>query len=416
MAKVASPAAASSALRRVMATGATTPSPSRRKTTAVETAVETSTRVLAESKSFVVTVKSASEAPLLTMRSAVMGNGQSTTQTVNATEGVPLELSVFAQDLDVDHLNWSATGIPAGMLLDVNANGTQATLRWTPNNLAAQNNSLNSPAGTYRFTLTASDGAAQVSREIEVKVANVNQAPRVLPLPLQLIQEGETLAFTVRAADPDGDATKLSLIYDDSTPEGLLFDETTGTLEWTPSQDIVNNASQTNQAYTLNFRASDGQSTGMQSVQVRVFDVNRPPSIRASNHALVVGQNFSLPVTLGALAQNAAGSNAGSNSGNNNGLIFNDADGSAQTQNLAISFLNLPEGAGYDGKRAVSHPSAAPSSGWHCGWQTHTWYRAAHRLQNCASRGPTRCPCARWRGWDWFVPRRRNVPRWQPHC
>ena len=91
----------------------------------------------------------------------------------------------------------------------------------------------------------ASDGAAQVSREIELTVANVNQAPRVLPLPLQLIQEGETLAFTVRSADPDGDATRLSLIYDDTTPEGLLFDETTGYLEWTPGQDIVNNATQT---------------------------------------------------------------------------------------------------------------------------------------------------------------------------
>jgi hypothetical protein len=53
--------------------------------------------------------------------------------------------------------------------------------------------------------------------EITITVANVNQAPRILSMPLQLILEGETLAFTVRAADADADnsAAGLTLRYDE---------------------------------------------------------------------------------------------------------------------------------------------------------------------------------------------------------
>lgn len=40
---------------------------------------------------------------------------------------------------------------------------------------------------------------------------------------------------------------------------------------------------------------SDGTATSQQSVQVRVFDVNRPSVLQVSNHALSVGQSFSLP-------------------------------------------------------------------------------------------------------------------------
>ena len=59
-------------------------------------------------------------------------------------------------------------------------------------------------------------------------MANVNQAPRILPMPLQLVQEGETLSFVVRAADADQDAVRLALQYDADTPEG-----------WTPGRDVI---------------------------------------------------------------------------------------------------------------------------------------------------------------------------------
>ena len=176
---------------------------------------------------------------------------------------------------------------------------------------------------------------AQASRTFEVAVANFNQAPRILPMPLQLVNEGETLSFTMRTGDVDNDVDRTSLIYDTNTPAGVSFDGNAGYFEWTPSQDIVNNATANDQPYTFTFNATDGAAMTTQSVQVRVFDVNRVPRVTANNHAVVVGQAISIPVQLGG-------------SVNSNGVVAIDDDGSAQTQVLAISFTGLPEGASYD--------------------------------------------------------------------
>ena len=72
-----------------------------------------------------------------------------------------------------------------------------------------------------------------------------------------------------------------------------LFDAASGYLEWTPGQDIVNNANTgngntSNTPYNLTFSVSDGTATSQQTVQVRVFDVNRAPTLNVSSHAAVV--------------------------------------------------------------------------------------------------------------------------------
>ncbi|MES2942354.1 MAG: putative Ig domain-containing protein, partial [Pseudomonadota bacterium] len=243
--------------------------------------------------------------------------GNITSTQVTATEGVPLSLDIFAKDSNLDLLNWSVSGLPQGMVLDVNASSNagnasnasnatqQATLRWTPGFFAAQTQ-------PYNITVTASDGAASFSRRISLVVSNVNQTPRILPVPLQLVSEGDLLSFNVRAVDADNDAIQFALNHDDNTPEGLLFDASTGYLEWTPSQSVVNNADGLDQAFTLTFTVTDGKASSQQTVQVRVFDVNRAPQLAVSNHAGVVGQTITLPVTLGtpATASNTAGINA----------------------------------------------------------------------------------------------------------
>ena len=68
------------------------------------------------------------------------------------------------------------------------------------------------------LVVSAGDGSASATRTIELVVRNVNQAPRLLPVPLQLVQEGQTLAFTMLAGDADNDPTRLAFIYDDDTP------------------------------------------------------------------------------------------------------------------------------------------------------------------------------------------------------
>lgn len=170
---------------------------------------------------------------------------------------------------------------------------------------------------------------------IEVTVANTNVAPSILAMPLQLISEGDTLSFTLLPVDADGDAVNLALLHDASTPAGVSFDPNSGYFEWTPSADIVDNATLNDRPFTFNFTAN-GVVTTQRSVQVRVFDVNREPRLHTSSHGVLVGQSLSLPVILGS---GAAPSNA---------IVAIDDDGAAQTQALTVSFANLPEGASYD--------------------------------------------------------------------
>ena len=177
-----------------------------------------------------------------------------------------------------------------------NADGNRAAFDWTPDLFAAQDGSDPDPGavrpGHWRFSVTASDGMATFSRAIEIVVANANQAPRILPMPLQLIEEGETLAFTVVASDADRDAVQLSLVHDQGTPAGVSFNASNGRFEWTP-EDVVDNSIADSRSYTLSFRANDGRgadnSISTQSVQLRVFDVNRRPQISVGNHAVVIG-------------------------------------------------------------------------------------------------------------------------------
>jgi hypothetical protein len=126
------------------------------------------------------------------------------------------------------------------------------------------------------------------------------------------------------ATDGDVEAARLALLYDAGTPSGVSFDANTGYFEWTPDADAVNNALAKDRAFNLTFSASDGTATTLRTVQVRVFDVNRAPELFSANHALLVGQEFSLPVVKGSAAAPGA-------------LRVSDADGAAQTQALAVS-------------------------------------------------------------------------------
>ena len=267
--------------------------------------------------------------------SQIADTGATTPIQLNASEGVPLTLELFGRDTDADLIEWAATGLPRGMTLDVPSasNGNLAVLRWTQDMFTAQDSNTGT-AGQWRYTVRGSDGTAQFERSFEVNVANVNQTPRLLPMPLQLVNEGQTVNFTMSSFDADNDAVSMGLVYDSTTPSGVVFDGVTGYFEWTPDQSIVNGAIENNHPYTFTFRATDGSATTTQAVQVRVFDVNRSPQLTATNHALVIGQTLSLPVELGTTT--------------NNGITATDPDGAEQTAALVISFVNLPEGASYD--------------------------------------------------------------------
>ncbi|ULU23434.1 tandem-95 repeat protein [Dyella terrae] len=267
---------------------------------------------------------------------AVNDTGDAATPVMlNTNEGNPLALNLYANDSAGHLINWTATGLPQGMTLSVPAagNGNQATLNWTPDLFAATGGTNNK--GIYTFTVTGSDGAMSFTRTIQVQVAAVAQAPQIVPLPMQLVDEGNTLSFGLHSVDASGKPVHLSLVYDANTPLGVAFDPGTGTFEWTPAYGTVNKAIANTSDFTFHFQVTDGTLTSTQTVQVRVIGVYRAPTLDASSHAVVVGQSLSLPIQLGG-------------TDTHQGIYASDPDGGALTQGLTVSFTNLPQGATYD--------------------------------------------------------------------
>ncbi|WP_291853752.1 Ig-like domain-containing protein [Accumulibacter sp.] len=260
---------------------------------------------------------------------------------LTAGEGVPLSLEVFGSDADADPIDWQVDGLPRGMT--ATATGESVALVWTPDRFAAQDGNTGegaSGAGHWRFSVSGSDGMARFTRQVELVVANANQPPQLLPMPLQLVREGETLGFTVRATDPDNEAVRLSLLYDETTPSEVHFDAASGFFEWTPNADVVDNAGIDSRSFSFAFRASDGRTETRQTVEVRVLDVNRAPQLSAGNHAVVIGETLSLPVVFG---DTGSADMAGIIP-----IVVADPDGAAQTAALTVGFANLPPGATYD--------------------------------------------------------------------
>ena len=265
---------------------------------------------------------------------------------INALEGQALTVELFAQDADSDVITWQVTGLPTGMRL-IKSNNNRLQLVWLPSYNAAQDSNANQ-AGLWQVQVTGSDGVNTFTRHLNIQVTNINQTPRILPMPLQLIQEGETLSFNAIGVDADNQAVKLSLLRDQDTPDGIYFDSASGYFEWTPDFNAVNNTHVQDKVLTFNFAVTDGISTSTQRVQVRVLDTNRQPELVVSPHALVVGQSFELPTQRGATSDVRA-------------LSINDIDGQAQTQALTINFSQLPQGTYFNSQtqRLVWTPNPA---------------------------------------------------------
>jgi hypothetical protein len=176
-------------------------------------------------------------------------NGESFAATTSplaiaAAEGVPLGIEIAARDADLDHLHWTVTNLPAGMRMQQHvgsAGSASLTLSWTPGPFAAQDAIGGSP-GHYALTIHATDGHGSAEQSLSIDVANTNLAPQIPPIPMQIVREGETMTFGIAGYDADGDPVTLALVKDANTPAGVHFDSNSGTVEWTPDHDTIDNS------------------------------------------------------------------------------------------------------------------------------------------------------------------------------
>ena len=125
--------------------------------------------------------------------------------------------------------------------------------------------------GMYTLTITASDGKANVSSEVQLTVLKKNRAPVLKAIDPIEVFEGDKVMIPVQAYDPDGDditvsysgwleAGEYTTTYDDAYPEGCATKGCTST-------------------YFVVVTASDGSLEETQKVKIQVTDKNRPPEL-----------------------------------------------------------------------------------------------------------------------------------------
>jgi hypothetical protein len=135
--------------------------------------------------------------------------------------------------------------------------------------------------GSGSITITAVNGTATTS--------SVNSPPVFDAVPAKTVNEGALLSFTVNATDPEG----LPVTYTTGTlPTGANFNPTTKTFTWTPAAGQAG-------TYTVEFRATDGNSTTSLSVSITVVKVNQAPSLLLNPpgpYTIPIGQ--ALQITL----------------------------------------------------------------------------------------------------------------------
>lgn len=91
----------------------------------------------------------------------------------------------------IDPLSYRVEGLPAGAIF----NAQTGLFTWTPNYFTA---------GEYDITFTATDGNAEARETVHLVVENANQAPVLLYMPRQNVNEGRTLGFRLLGADRSG--------------------------------------------------------------------------------------------------------------------------------------------------------------------------------------------------------------------
>ena len=220
---------------------------------------------LTNQQTFTLSVADVNRAPAL----MVMGDQR-------IAEGQAQVIALNAADADGDGIILSGQGLPSFTSLRDNGDGT-GTLTLQPGF---------NDSGDYPITVRATDSGSLTNQQtFTLSVADVNRAPMLTAVGDQTIEEDQTGAVALNAADADGDNIILSGHGLPSFTSLRDNGDETGTLTLQPGFNDSGD-------YPITVRATDsGSLTNHQTFTLSVADVNRAPMLTTiGNQTIEEGQ------------------------------------------------------------------------------------------------------------------------------
>jgi len=207
---------------------------------------------------------------------------------------------------DSGKIQYTVTNLPQGAQFD----SASVQFSWMP---------TFEQSGSYTVPFTVSDPSGLTdTKDVTITVNHVNRTPVFNVQAAQVVDENQTLAYTlVPATDPDvEDAEKIVYVVSD-LPQGAIFDDQNLNVTWTPGFDQSG-------VYTSVITVSDGAFSVNQPLEITVNHVNRAPQITQAE-AQSVDENSPWTYTT----------------------VFSDPDTEDKGQ-LSLVAENLPQGANFD--------------------------------------------------------------------
>ncbi|HEX9965438.1 MAG TPA: cadherin domain-containing protein [Allosphingosinicella sp.] len=136
----------------------------------------------------------------------------------------------------------------------------------------------------YELDVTAAQGSWSRTQALTVNVLNENERPRIVSdgggssAALEL-DEGQTAVTTVVANDPDGPGAITYSITGGWSADLFAIDSATGALRFISAPNYEAPVGESNNFYTVEVTASDGQLSTRQSIQILVRDVEEGVTI-----------------------------------------------------------------------------------------------------------------------------------------
>ena len=142
------------------------------------------------------------------------------------------------------------------------------------------------PAFAYTLTAQASDGTANVTVPVTIRVTNVNEAPTANAGPDQSVSEGATVTLAGTGTDPEGQ----TLTYDWTAPSGITLSSATAANPTFTAPDRTAD-------YTLTFSLKVNDETSdsaADTVDISITaDNDAPGAPSLTDQTATVGQAFS---------------------------------------------------------------------------------------------------------------------------